>query len=110
MRIYIAGPYTAANARDVQANVDRAIEVGCALMRMGHTVYIPHLMHYVWLHPDGDFPYEHWIAQVMAWLEQNEALYFIGPSPGATPERVRAEELGLCIFESLETVPRASNE
>jgi len=110
MRIYIAGPYTASNARDVQGNVNRAIEVGCALMRMGHTIYIPHLMHYVWLHPDGDFPYEHWMAQDRTWLGQCNAFFYIAPSKGADIERAWVEEFGLNIFESLETVPRASNE
>lgn len=91
MKVYVAGPYTAPTAREVQANVNRALEVACALMRKGHSVYIPHLSHYVWLHPDGDFSYEYWLQQSLVWLDECDALFFIGPSPGSDQERAYME-------------------
>jgi hypothetical protein len=105
MKIYVAGPYSAPTAREVQANVNEAIRIGCALMRKGHSVYIPHLMHYVWLHPDGDFSYEHWTEQDMIWLDDCDALFFIAPSPGANKERERKKKTEGIIYTKLEEAP-----
>ena len=106
MRIYVAGPYSAPTAREVQANVNEAIRVACALMRKGHSVYIPHLSHYVWLHPEGNFPYEHWVAQDYVWLDECDALYFIASSPGADKERAYMEKgWRRPVYTSLEDVP-----
>ena len=107
MKIYVAGPYSAPTAREVQANVNRAIEVACALMCKGHFPYIPHLWHYVWLHPDGNFPYRHWVAQGYVWLEGCDALFYMAPSPGATPERDYAIAKGKAVYTSLDEVPDA---
>jgi len=39
------------------------------------------------------------------WLQQCEALFYIGPSKGADIELARAKELGLQIFHELKEVP-----
>lgn len=104
-RIYVAGSYTADDARKVRQNVDKAIEIACALIRKGYAPFIPHLTHYVWMHPDGDFPYEFWTAYDMEWLKCCQALFYISPSPGADAELKHASEMGKPIYRSLEEVP-----
>jgi hypothetical protein len=110
VRIYIAGPYTAPTVDGRLANTNRAIEVGLALMRLGHQPFIPHLSHF--MDTSGEtggtlFPYERWLELDNAWLDQSEALYFIAPSRGASLERARAERLGLPVYERLQDVPPA---
>jgi len=104
-RIYVAGPYTAEDARKVRQNVDRAIKIGCALIRKGWAPFIPHLTHYIWMHPDGDFPYEKWIELDLEWLRVCHAFFYIAPSPGADAELVEAAKLGHPIYRSLDEVP-----
>jgi len=107
-RIYVAGPYTAPNPRLTQLNVNRAIEIGCALIRKGWTPFIPHLTHYIWLHPKGDFDWEVWMELDKVWLEVCDALFFIAPSRGANIELELAKKLGLKIYYKLEDVPDLS--
>ena len=109
-RIYVAGPYSASDARKVRQNVDKAIEVGCALIRKGWAPFIPHLSHYIWMHPDGDFSYETWTEMDMEWVRVCPALYYISPSPGADAEFLEARKLGHPIYRSLEDVPDLTKE
>ena len=104
-RIYVAGPYSASDARKVRQNVDKAIEVGCALIRKGWAPFIPHLTHYIWMHPDGDFSYETWTEIDMEWVRTSQALYYISQSPGADKELEEALKLGHPVYRSLEEVP-----
>jgi len=67
--------------------------------------YIPHLTHYVWLHPDGDFAWGTWLALDSEWLRLCDALFFIGSSPGADMELVEARRIGLDIYTDLNDVP-----
>ena len=104
MKIYVAGPYSANNPHNIQLNVDRAIDIGCELIKRGHNPFIPHLTHYVWLRPEGDFSYDKWCELDVEWLKLCDALYFIGSSNGANAELELAKKLGLKIFYSLEEV------
>jgi len=106
-RIYVAGPYSIGNTpRNVQLNVNKAISIGCHLIRKGWSPFIPHLTHYIWLHPDGDFDYDKWLELDFSWLEVCEALFRIrGDSPGANEEEALAKELGIPIFYDLDEVP-----
>ena len=97
-RIYVAGPYSADNPRRTQLNVNEAISVGCELLKKGYAPFIPHLCHYIWLHPAGNFEYE-------TWTNVCDALFFIGESPGANNELKIAKEMGLTIYMKLEEVP-----
>ena len=106
MRIYIAGPLNAENAREMKLNADRAIEAGCKLMAKGHSPYIPHLSFYVWTHPAGGFNYEDWMELGFSFLETCEGFLFLAPSPGADREYDRARKLGLKIFYSVDEVPK----
>jgi len=105
MRIYVAGPYSNDSARVVQANVNEAIRVGCALIKKGHNPYIPHLTHYVWLHPDGDFPKSKWYELDNGWLLLCDALFYISSSHGADAELELAKKCDVKIFYDLDEVP-----
>jgi|TARA_Y100000310_G_scaffold160501_1_gene160266 hypothetical protein len=89
MRVYVAGPYSAPDAKGKLKNTERAMDIGTALLRMGHQPIIPHLSHYwhTYLHRKKcEAPEGCWINLWMHWLQVSDALFFIGPSPGALLE------------------------
>ena len=112
-RIYIAGPYCPREgtlhdaSRIAQHNVDKAIEVGNALIERGHFVFVPHLSHYMHVHYSCTKDYDGW------WHDEDNtfldywatALYYSCPSFGADMELKKAKELGLTIFFNLDDVP-----
>ena len=113
MRIYVAGPYTPKNcdlhdaSRIAMKNVDKAIEVGNALIEKGHFPFIPHLSHYVHVHHSSKKDYGIWYYRydesfLKYWAE---ALFYISSSKGADDELKLAKDLGLKIFYCLEDVP-----
>jgi len=104
-RIYVAGPYSAKDSRQTHLNVNEAISVGCKLMRKGYAPFIPHLCHYIWIHPEGDFEYDLWASYDMQWLKVCEALFMIKESPGADRELDVAQKMGIPIYYRLEDVP-----
>ena len=105
MRVFISGPYTAEHPRDVLKNVNNAIEVGLELMWMGYDVFIPHLSHYVHLHPECTFEYEEYLKNDMAWLEVSDAVFRMpGESNGADAEVAKAKELGIPVFYDVDMI------
>jgi len=107
MRIYIAGPLTADTDEAVLQNCQKAIDAGIELMRMGHTPFVPHLMHWFDTRARGkgvNFSWEDYISWCLAWLEQCEALLFLGSSPGADVELEAAKKAGKRIFYSVDEV------
>lgn len=113
LRIYIAGPYCPINttlhdaSRIAQRNVDRAIEVFHKLKAKGHHPFVPHLSHYIHIHPTsledyGDWWYGYDLTFIYNWAN---ALYYIAPSRGADLELSLAQKLGLDIFYSVDEVP-----
>lgn len=107
-KIYIAGPYSSPSQSLRQKNVDQAIKVAVELLEKGHYPFVPHLTHYVdeWTRNSGiELSWEDYIAWDVVWLQECDALYYIGPSRGADLEREIAEFLGMPIYESLDDVP-----
>jgi len=113
MRIYIAGPYTPKSkdphkaVKEAHSNVDRAIRVAIKLIEKGHYPFIPHLTHYIHVHPEckdlgSKFYYQYNLSFLQYWAE---ALFFIAPSKGANMEKDLAEKLGLPIYYRLDQVP-----
>lgn len=101
MRIYIAAPYTKG---DVAKNVRRAIEAAEAVVRKGHTPYIPHLSHF-W-HLVAPHPVDFWYAYDLEWLAVCDAVLRLdGESVGADREIEVAEYLGLPVYRALEEIP-----
>ena len=111
MRIYIAGPYTAATPDALEANAKNAIDAGLTVLQKGHVPFIPHLTHYVDLRAKEikiEIGWNDYMKWDDAWLEQCDALLYLSSSKGADIERKRAESLGKIIFISLHDVPNAS--
>ena len=101
--IFVAGPYSAATQAEREAHVQTASDVGLAIIRRGHLVYVPHTMSHPWY---GKLSYEGFMAQTCDIIETwATGLYFIGPSKGALLERQWAEDLGLPIYTDLTQIP-----
>lgn len=113
LRIYVAGPYTAADAIDLERNTKAAIDAGIVLLKRGHIPFIPHLTHYVDLRArelNIGISWDEYISWDQAWLDQCDALLYLGSSRGADLELQRAKSLGKTIFYHLdEVLPLASN-
>ena len=114
-RIYVAGPYSVYGCslhdapRLTYHNVNKAIEVGNALLLKGHDVFVPHLSYYQHIHPSmlkdlGERWYQIDNTFIDYWAT---AFFFIGSSIGTNAELMRAEDIELKIYYSLDEVPDA---
>ena len=108
MRIFVCGPYTGPSAEQAHLNVCRAMTIATELMHRGHEPFLPHLSHYLHLHQvdrEASLRYDRWMRWTLTWLDQCDALYFMGRSPGADAELARARELKMTIYRNLGEVP-----
>jgi hypothetical protein len=108
LTIYIAGPYTAINSNDLERNAKAAIDAGIAILKKGHTPFIPHLTHYVDLRAQElgiEITWEEYMKWDQGWLDKCDALLYLGSSRGADIELLRAKAKGLQIFHSLNEIP-----
>src|SRR5438067_13252089 len=85
MHIYVAGPYSASNARSVEQNLTNAIVAGVEILRRGDYPYILHLNYYVYADKKkGLFlllvGYFDW---GLAWVDRFDAILFLGMFEGA---------------------------
>jgi hypothetical protein len=93
--------------------VNRAIDAGLFLFRLGHVPYIPHLTHFVderAAEIGVPMQWSDYINWDLEWLRSCDALLFLGESKGANIELHEAEQLDKIIFRSLEEVPRATSQ
>jgi len=107
MRVYIASPYTAPTKEQMEANANKQIEAGVQLMQMGIYPFIPLLSHWVdiWAKERGiGISWEKWIDWDLHWLEQCDALLFLGESKGSLMELNRAKELGMPVYYSVDEI------
>jgi hypothetical protein len=107
-KIYIAGPYTAPTWGDKLRNTEVAMDIAIALIQKGHEPFVPHLTHYLDERAQAAgvmLPAEFWYRYDFQWMPLCDALYFIGPSKGASKERRIMEELGRPIYLALDEVP-----
>jgi UDP-N-acetylmuramoylalanine-D-glutamate ligase len=101
MRVYVAGPYTG----DEEANVQRAIAAGHALMDAGFAPFVPHLSHF----SEAQRPrhYEDWMGLDLAWLLSAHAVLRLpGASAGADREVAQAHRSGIPVFTDIEALAR----
>lgn len=105
MKIYIASPYSAPTSEEVQRNVDKAIDIGIKIWEKGHYPYIPHLTHYVKARPDCRLTWEDFIEWDRPWIDDCDALLYLGKSKGANIEREYAQSKRKMIFRSLKDIP-----
>lgn len=109
MKVYVAGPYTAATKEAQEDNVWRAVRAAAALLLKGHNPFVPHYSHYphhlLLEEFQTEIAYERWLELDNEWLDLCEALYLIGPSQGANAELIRAASAGKIIWTSMDQVP-----
>ena len=112
-RIYVAGPYSDETRQGRYRNTVKAMNVGLALMDMGHYPFIPHLTHFLDEHATLEYAevdYEEWIDYDEEWLRQCDWFYIIGPSPGVNQELEIARELDMEVFETIGQVPNVTDK
>lgn len=96
--VYLAAAYTKG---DVALNVRAALLAADRIWRAGHVVIVPHLCHF-W-HLVIPHPYEDWIRLAGAWLELCDVVVRLpGDSDGADGEDLRARELGIPVYYSVD--------
>ena len=108
LRIYLAGPYSGSNRKEIKKNVDRAVDAGIEVFLKGHFPYVPHLTDRV----DGraretgrEMTWHDFIRWDMPWLEVCDALLYLDKSNGSDLELDKAKRLGKQIFYSVEEIP-----
>ena len=113
MVIYVSGPYSAPTWEGRHDNLIKAVCVGIEIRLKGHYPVIPHL------YDDFDqiaktmghnFDWQSYMDMDIELLSRCEAMYFIGPSPGANIEFRHAQELDMPIYLSLDEVPELKKE
>ena len=101
LKVYIAGPYTNDNPEVRKANIKKAQKIGQQFLEKGHHPYVPHTHTGYW--KDLDVTYEDVMQFHFTFLDNwAEALFFIDSSPGADREKIKAEQLGIPVFTSME--------
>lgn len=108
MRIYVAGPYTAATMEQTVVNVQMAIDAGIQIWKRGHFPYIPHLLHWVDLRAqelEVRMDWNDYMLWDAPWLDDCDAFFLLADSKGALIEYQRAIEKGKIIFHSIDEVP-----
>jgi hypothetical protein len=100
LKVYIAGPYSSKDPREVEDNVRGAIDEANILFNYGFAPYVPHLNHYwnrVYKHI-----YDDWMALDMEFLHSCHALYRRpGESPGADKEVEEGQKWGIRVYTDL---------
>lgn len=103
LRVYVAGPYSAATKQKRDLNLQKAEYIGRSIMLLGHDVHVPHAATN-FLH--GEFSHERFMRLDLGIVAQwANSLYYIGSSPGADRELALAKMMGLRIFTDLHEVP-----
>lgn len=112
MKIYIAGPYSARSAADVDANVSAAIDAALHVFRKGHYPYIPHLTHFVDRRANETGVLMSWSDYIkwdLPWVATCDAVLCLGESPGVKLELEEARRLGKRILYSIDDVEEAKD-
>lgn len=98
MRVYIAGPM--ATSGEPGPNLHHAARAAWAVIRAGHSPYVPHLSWIV----DAIIVIQRdeWMRQNLEWIEACQALIRLpGTSAGADAEVEFAAGLGIPIFHTV---------
>ena len=106
MKVYVAGPLGPLDQDARMPNVRAAIDAGVALMRAGHTPFVPHLMHYFEGRPGCEsLGYEDFMRVDFEWLDDCDCMLRLpGVSPGADREKAFADGRAKPVFDTLEEV------
>jgi hypothetical protein len=113
LKIYIAAPYTADTEKQIQKNVNAAIDTAFVIFSRGHFPYVPHLTHFIDLRAKESgvvLKWEDYIRWDMPWVKVCDALFYLGSSRGADLELQAAKNWDKKIFYSLDEIPHADSE
>jgi len=107
MRIYCAGAYSASNILDVFENMRKGIRLSTEAFLAGYFVFCPFIdYHFALQLRDGErLTIGDFYKYSLAWLEVSDAILLVPgweDSVGTKAEIVKAGELGIPIFNSLE--------
>tara|TARA_B100000315_G_C14425531_1_gene517635 strand:+ start:548 stop:901 length:354 start_codon:yes stop_codon:yes gene_type:complete len=111
LKVYIAGPYTAATEQELMKNVHAAIDAALVLFQRGHFPYIPHLTHWVdkRVKESGiDLEWEDYMKWHKPWVPTCDAFLYLNSSKGADLELQAAKDSGKLIFYSIDEIPSSS--
>ena len=109
--VYVAGPYRAASRDAIARNIAAARQLGIAAAALGWFPVIPHANT---AHMELDLPGlgdDFWLAGTLEMMERCDAVVLIPGwqnSAGTRGEIIRAEELGIPVFRTLDALPSAS--
>jgi len=96
--VYVAGPFTAKTAWDIENNIRRAEELGFEVAKAGAMPLIPHA-NTRWFH--GQCTAEFWYEGTLELLRRCDAIILVkdwDTSKGARGEEAEAKRLGLPVF------------
>jgi hypothetical protein len=101
--IYVAGPFSSKSRAGVEANIQRAAEMGVEVAKLGACPWVPHSNTSL---PEYEHvqPYEFWIEATELQRQKCDGLFAIEgweKSSGARKEVAAATEQGQPIFFSL---------
>lgn len=105
--IYVAGPYSAASAKQISENVRRAELVGQEIMRRGHVALCPHTMTHDWDIGTG-LEYQDFLRCDLELLRRCDAICMVEGwemSKGSVGEWRDAQQCGLRMFMNVAEVP-----
>lgn len=105
MLIYVAGPMT----RNFIGGLIDALDVGAALIEMGHVVYLPQLFMLMDVRKTqtsellpGTLMYEQWMGYDFRVIDKCDAVFRVaGDSAGADREVLYATNQGKLVFHSI---------
>lgn len=100
--IYIAGPYRAINAWQVECHVRTAEEAGLAVAELGLVPVIPHTMYRFF---DGALTDQYWLDATIELLRKCDAALFVGAyraSAGSMGELAECEMQKIPAFTNLD--------
>lgn len=97
-KVYVSGPLSSSGNR--LDNVQRAIDAGVELIKLGYAPLVPHLTHY--MDPTDSLGHDPWIEVDIPWVSCADAVLRLpGDSTGADAECYTAKQCGIPIYYSI---------